>query len=34
MCAHINQFMYNLLGVAKYDIYYKHKDNLVEIIIK
>ncbi|SOV75662.1 conserved Plasmodium protein, unknown function [Plasmodium sp. gorilla clade G3] len=34
MCSHINQFMYNLLGVAKYDIYYKHKDNLVEIIIK
>ncbi|SPJ09948.1 conserved Plasmodium protein, unknown function [Plasmodium sp. DRC-Itaito] len=34
MCSHINQFMYNLLGVSKYDIYYKHKDNLVEIIIK
>ncbi|CRG93455.1 conserved Plasmodium protein, unknown function [Plasmodium gallinaceum] len=34
MCSHINEFMYNLLSLRKFELYYKERQNLVEIIIK
>ncbi|CRG98851.1 conserved Plasmodium protein, unknown function [Plasmodium relictum] len=34
MCLHINEFMYNLLSVRNFEMYYKDRQNLVEIIIK
>ncbi|CAA9990207.1 conserved Plasmodium protein, unknown function [Plasmodium knowlesi strain H] len=34
LCTQFNSFMYNLLGLRKYNVFYADQENLVEIIIK
>ncbi|ANQ06785.1 Uncharacterized protein PCOAH_00010710 [Plasmodium coatneyi] len=34
LCTQFNSFMYNFLGLHKYNVFYADRDNLVEIIIK